>query len=257
MPHKTFLCCLLLMLPTLFMGQVLQEINEEPTDLPDPDQYPFGVYLKLGLPGGSFTHETGHQNLRQILQDGGFRIPKTSQVNVFELGARYKRLYLDMGVASQFINSPIPPFLNSRSSVNSSSMMVWVNAGYSVFQNRNSALILRLGIGGGESSYQIRSLENVSQVDFDNLLTGGGSTTSSLIYHEDTFLDMSLELWRGRAKSRTSLGSAIRLGYRQGLNETAWETLDAPSINAPLDRMSEIYLNICIHLGYNFPKKAK
>lgn len=245
------------MLPTLFMGQVLQEINTESKDLPDPDKYPLELYLKLGLPAGSFAYQSGYQNIQQILQDGGFDIPRIRQMNVIEIGVRYKRLYLEMGGASPFVNSPVSPFSNGRSSVNFSNMMGWVDAGFSVLQNRNSALILRLGVEGGESSYQIRSLQNVNQVDFDNLLTEAGSTSSSLIYHEYAFWDISVEWWKGRAKSRTSFGEAIRIGYRRGINETAWETLDAPSINAPLDRMGEMYLNICFHLGYSFPSKSE
>ncbi|MCB0847708.1 MAG: hypothetical protein KDE26_30860 [Bacteroidetes bacterium] len=258
MQYKTFiLCCFALIIPTLFMGQVLKEINKDSLGLPDPDKYPLGIYFKFGLPAGSFSYDAGYANIRRVLQDGEMDLPRISQINVFEVGGRFKRFYLEMGVAGQFINSPIPPFFNDRFTVDFSRMMGWGDIGVSVWQNRNSALILRLGAGSVGSSYQIRSLENVNQVDFEDLLTETGANSSTLIYHENTFLDMSVEWWKGRAKSRTSFGEAIRFGYRWGVKETAWEVLDAPSVNAPLDRMGEIYFNLCFHLGYNFPQKAK
>jgi hypothetical protein len=257
MRHKTILFCLLLMLPTLFMGQVLQEISPEPKGLPDPDKYPFEMYMTLGLPGGSFSYETGYQNIHQIFQDGGLDVPQIHQMNAFGIGVRYKRFYAEIGGANGFNNSATPTFSNDRFSVNSTSAMGWVNLGYSVWQNRNSALLLRLGIGQAGSSYDIRSLENRSPVDFDGLLTEGAGNPSTLIYHENTFLDIGLEIWRGRAKKQTSIGEAIRIGYRRGINETAWEAIDANSLNAPLDRMGQIYLNIGFHIGGNFPSKSK
>ena len=257
MQPKTILFCLLLMLPTLFMGQVLPEINKDAGSLPDPDKYPLGIYLKLGIPIASSTYQTGHKNIRQVFQEGGIDIPRLRSMNVMEVGVRYKRLYLEIGGAGQWINSPIPFSPNDATTVNSSQMSGWVNAGFSVWQNRNSALLLRLGIGADGFSYQIRSLQNVAQVDFRDLLTATGSTSSTLIYHEDTFLDLGLEVWRGRAKSRGNFGQAIRLGYRHGLQQTAWEALDSTSLNAPLDRMGEIYLHVCFHLGYNFLTKSK
>ncbi|MFK7924802.1 MAG: hypothetical protein AB8H47_22780 [Bacteroidia bacterium] len=257
MQHKTFLFSFLFVLPTLFMGQVLQEIAPEPRGLPDPDQYPFEVFFKLGLPAGSFAYQSGYQNMDQILRDGGFDIPRVRQVNIFELGMRYKRFYAEIGGASNFISSPIPPFSNERFSINASSMMGYVDLGYSVWQNRNSALLLRLGIGQLGSSYDIRSLQNVSPLDFDDLLTEIPPNPSTLIYHENTFLDISAEFWKGRAKNRTSFGEAVKIGYRRGINETAWEAINTTPLNAPLDRMGEFYLNICFHLGYTVLPKSK
>lgn len=212
--------------------------------------------MKIGLPIGSFTIENGYQNIHQIFQGGGLDMPQIRQMNVYDIGVRYKRFYAEIGGAKEFGNSNIPAFSNDRFSVNSTFSMWWVDLGYSVWQNRNSALLLRLGIGQVVSSYDIRSLQNISPVDFEDLLTGGGNS-STLIDHENTFLDISAEWWVGRAKSHTSFGEAIRIGYRRGINETAWEATDASTLNAPMDRMGQIYFNFSFHLGRSFPSKSK
>lgn len=100
MQPKTILCCLFLLLPTLFMGQVLQEINENPKPLPDPDQYPLGVYFKFGLPAGSFAFNTGNKNIRRLLNKDGVRLPKSCSYDIFKVGMRYKRLYFDIGITN-------------------------------------------------------------------------------------------------------------------------------------------------------------
>lgn len=257
MQHKTFLCILFLILPTFFIGQVLEEIDNNPSGLPDPDKFPFGLYFKIGVPAGSFAHQFGHGNIQQIIEESGLELDRDRSVSIYEVGARYKRLYLEFGVGNQQFSSPLLPSKNDRFAINSTHMMAWMNMGFSVWQNRNSAILLRAGVGSMGTTYTIRSLANVRQVDFDNLLTEGGAAPATIIHHENSFLDIGIEFWKGRAKSRTSLGEAVRIGYRRGFKETPWETLDTPSINAPLDRISEIYLHVCFHLGPNFPSKSK
>ncbi|MEL7533735.1 MAG: hypothetical protein AAFN10_20650, partial [Bacteroidota bacterium] len=144
------------------MGQILEEITPQPKGLPDPDQYPFELYYKLGLPAGSLSAITGEQNMLQILQDGGIEFPRFREVNVLEAGFRYKRLYLEGGIATQFPSSPSASFSNRRFHVSSDYLMGAVNMGYSVWQNRNTAILLRLGVGYNIISYDIRSLQNLS-----------------------------------------------------------------------------------------------
>lgn len=258
MQNKTlFLYCFLLILPALFFGQVIEEIKKDGESLADPEEYPLGIYFKLGLPMASSAYETGHKNIHRLFRENGIDLPNFRPSSVLEVGMRYKRFYVELGGGGQWINSPIPYLANANTTVNSSYMAGWANVGVSVWQNRNSALLLRLGFGGAGYSYQIRSLQNIGEVDFENLFSGDNSASSSLIYHEDEFLDISVEFWKGRAKSRGSFGEAFRVGYRHGFKETAWEALDTSSINAPLDRMGELYLHFCFHLGYNYPKKSK
>ncbi len=257
MQHKTFLLSFFLMLPTLFMGQVLQEITPEPRGLPDPDQYPFEVYFKLGLPGGSFGVTTGYQNMQQALRDEGIELSRVRELNMLEAGFRYKRLYAEVGFAAESALFPTASFSNDRFAVSSNYLMGSVNLGYSVWQNRNTAILLRLGVGQLRTSYDIRPLDNLSPIDFDNLLAEGTGNPSTLIYHENIFWDISAELWRGRSKNRANFGEAMRIGYRSGINETAWQASNTNSLNAPLDRVGELYFNICFHLGSSFPPIAK
>lgn len=252
MQQKIFLFSFLFLLPTLFMGQVLQEIKQESKGLPDPDEYPFEIYYKLGIPAGSLSAITGHQNMQQILQDGGIDFPRFREVNVLEAGFRYNRLYVEGGIATQFPTTPSASFSNNRFYVSSDYIMGAVNLGYSVWQNRNTAVLLRLGVGYNSISYDIRTLQNLSPVDFDKLLVGEPSNPSMLISHENIFWDISVEFWKGRAKNRTNFGEAFRIGYRRGIEDTAWEAFNTTSLNSPMDRVGELYLNICFHLGSSF-----
>lgn len=96
MKHNTFLCCLLLMLPTLFMGQVLQETTSETKALPDPDQYPVGIYFKLGMPSGSFAYGTGHGNIRRLFRENEINLPTFVGLNYGHnyLGVSWRRFII-------------------------------------------------------------------------------------------------------------------------------------------------------------------
>ena len=262
MKPKTFLFLLFLILPNFFIGQMLEEINIKPKDLVDPDQYPFGVYLKVGLPAGAFAVETGKNSIRQNFQEQGINLPNLRSSNIFAVGIRYKRFYLEIGATNQLNSFPTSSSNSSRVvfkgfTINANNTAGWGNVGVSLFQNRNSAFLLRLGLGRNESSYLISSNRNLTELNFDDLLGESGSSSSRLIIHENTFWDIGVEFLRGRAKSPNNFGEIIRLGFRRGINEVAWREFNTSSVNAPLDRMSEIYMQLCFHLGYNFAAKSK
>lgn len=256
MQHKTFLFCLLLMLPTLFMGQVLQEITHESTELPDPDQYPFEMYLKVGPPVATFSETTGYQNMRQLLEDGGLEYTRFREMIVLEGGIRFKRFYAEIGTAIEFTPFISDPVSNGFFSIHSTSSIAWLGVGYSVWQDRNSALLLHVGMGLKANSVNFRQVRNLDPVDFSTLYTAGAGNPSILLYHENTFWDIGVEWWQGRAKNRVSAGEAFRIGYRRGINETAWKSVNTSSLNAPMDRIGELYMYACFHLGRAYPTKG-
>ena len=255
MRHKSFICCLILLLPGILIGQELKEIKSESEMLADPGTYPVSVYLKLGLPFGAMAWNTGNQNIRQQLEAEGIDISGTRAYSILEFGMRYKRIYVEFGV-----DNPVYDVFNSSDPVgnftsNSIKAAAWGNIGVSIVQNRNDAFLLRLGLGEFEVAHEINSFRNTAQFDFDELFPNGSSPSSTRIFHRSTFLDIGIEYWRGVAKSPTSFGQTLRLGYRYGLKESSWEASGRTSVNAPMDRMGEIYFQLGFNLGYNFPQK--
>lgn len=256
MQHKTFLFSLLLLVPTLFMGQVLQEINQESQDLPDPDQYPLEVYFKVGPPLTAISASTGYKNMRQLIDDGELEFNRFREMTILEGGMRYKRFYLDIGGAIEFGNTISDPVSNGFSSLASTSSTVWMGCGYSVWQDRNSALLIHLGLGQMRSSVDIRQVRNINPIDFNTLYADGAGNPSTLLYHENAFWDIGVEWWQGRAKNRVNAGETLRFGYRRGINETAWKSVNTSSLNAPMDRIGELYMYACFHLGRAYPTKG-
>ncbi|MDW3647203.1 MAG: hypothetical protein R8P61_09075 [Bacteroidia bacterium] len=255
MQHKTLICCLLIILPGLLIGQELKEIKSESEMLANPDKYPVSIYLKLGLPFGAMALNTGNSNIRQQLEAAAIELSRTRAYSLFEIGLRYKRIYVDLGVdipvyELTFFDRPVRSF-----TVDSYQTAGWGNVGVSILQNRNTALLLRLGIGEFEAAHEITSFGNTDQLDFDQLFPDASSPKTTLIFNRNTFIDIGLEMWRGIAKSSTSSGETLRIGYRRGLKASRWEASGRRSINAPLDRMGEIYFQFGFSIGYNFPQK--
>lgn len=256
MRHSLFIFCLFLMVPNVLQGQVLQEITNGSTGLPDPDQYPFELYFKVGPPVASSSLTTGYQNMRQLIDDGGLEYARFREMSILEGGIRFKRFYVEIGTAIEFTPFISDPVSNGFFSMHSTSSIGWLGLGYSVWQDRNSALLVHLGAGLMASSVDIRQVRNLNPVDFNAIYGVGAGNPSILLYHENTFWDIGVEWWQGRAKNRVSAGEAFRIGYRRGINETAWETPNTTSLNAPLDRMGELYFNACFHLGRAYPSKG-
>lgn len=256
MRHSLSVFCLLLIFPATLQGQVLQEVTNESTGLPDPDQYPLETFFKVGPPIATFSGTTGYQNMRQYLEDRGLEYTRFREMITLEGGIRFKRFYAEIGTAIEFTPFISDPVSNGFVSIHSVSSVAWLGTGYSVWQDRNSALLFHVGLGHKENSIHFRQVQNLTPVDFDNLFVPGAGNPSILLNHQNTFWDIGVEWWQGRAKNRVSAGEAFRIGYRRGINETAWETPNTTSLNAPLDRMGEIYLNACFHLGRAYPSKG-
>ncbi|MEL6254047.1 MAG: hypothetical protein AAFR87_18710 [Bacteroidota bacterium] len=255
MQHKTFISCLLLMLPGLLIGQELKEIKTESEMLSDPEKYPVSVYFKLGIPFAAMALNTGNKNIRQLLESEGVDLSRNRAYSLFEIGMRYKRIYVELGVDNDvFVLNTFSQPINSFTA-NSFYSAAWGNFGVSVWQNRNTAFLLRLGIGGYESAHEISSFRNVAQLDFENLFPNESSPSTTLIFNQNTFVDIGLEWWRGVAKSPTSFGETIRIGYRRGLKANRWEASGRNFVNAPVDRMGEVYFQFGFSIGYNFPEK--
>lgn len=243
--------------PGFLSAQVLPQENPSSHQLKDPDNFPFGFYLSLGLPGTAVSYETGYQNLYELFESKGIGMPHYRTMVFYGAGIRYKRMYADMSLNSLFNTFILEPYGDPDFNKISSQSVNTVNLGFSIFQNRNMAFLLKAGFGEVRSSFWVTPLEPGIQVDFNQIDQVEGPVAFPHVFHRSTFIDMGIEFLQGRAKSRTSLSQSIRLGYKMGLNEEAWQAVNATTVNAPIDRFGQIYAQVLFIFGGNFPKKIK
>ncbi|MEM7367146.1 MAG: hypothetical protein AAF587_01025 [Bacteroidota bacterium] len=257
MRYTSILCLFVLLLPIFLPAQVLQQENPKSSQLKDPDNFPFSFFLSLGLPGATMSYDHGYQNLYELFETKGVNLPRYRSMLFYGAGIRYKRVYAGASLSSLIAPFILEPYGNPKYNMVASQSVNMFNVGFSIFQNRNSALILKAGIGDASSSFWITPLEGGIEVDFDQIEQVAEPIAFPHVFHKSMFLDLGIELLQGRAKSRTSLSQNIQFGYRRGLNEESWQAVNASSVNAPIDRFGQFYVQVFFLFGANFPKKNK
>ncbi|MCI4669504.1 MAG: hypothetical protein MRZ79_15325 [Bacteroidia bacterium] len=248
---------ILFLFPALVGAQVLKQKNDLSQTLNNPDDYPFSVYLVLGIPGGSISYDLGYQNLYSSMRERDILLPNLSAIANFAVGARYKRLWAEVLIGTNFSFMDLPPFESRRFDIISGQDMTSFSIGYSIFQDRNTSLVLRAGFGQTLTGHSITPRVEDAFIDFDILDPNAGPNSFPVIYHQSEFVDLSME-WRiGREKTRIGLAESIRLGYRYGLEKKPWEVVNATAINTPLDRLSQVFFQVSFNITHNFPRKDK
>lgn len=257
MPYLPIIFFLILFLPSSLSAQVLEQEPSSSKQLKDPDDFPFGFNLFLGLPGTAISRDLGYQNLHALFDSKGIGLPKFRTMVFYGVGFRYKRLYADMSLSSLFGTFPLELYGEPSFNTVSSQSVNMISVGVSIFQNRNAAFLLKAGFGEATSSFWVTPLETGVEVDFDQIEQVDSPIAFPHVFHKSTFLDVGIEVFQGRAKSRTSLSQSIRLGYRDGLNEKAWQAVNASTVNAPVDRFRQVYVQVLFTFGANWVKKNK
>ncbi|MEL6634922.1 MAG: hypothetical protein AAFQ83_25890 [Bacteroidota bacterium] len=237
-------------------AQVLTPLPESESEQVSPEDFPFGLYFMLSLPGGLLNPELGMGNIHQQLGQQGIDIPRINIMQSLATVFRYKRLYLEAQYQgsslsfARFLPNPLDDLAYAGLSISS------VQLGYALWRNRNNELIFRGGFGSAQSTILIVENQQTS-LSFDQLGTSSVRNPWIPIFHDTNFVEASLEIWRGRPKRRAKVGESIRIGYRQGLAFDEWQFAGATAIGAPRDRLSQLFLHVQIHFGPNFPKVGK
>ena len=127
--------------------------------------------------------------------------------------------------------------------------------GYDVLNDRNQRLYLNVGVGELRYDYAVID-RTYQQVAFQNLPQFASTGNIPSLKLSNTYWDINLELSQ-REKRRSSIASVFRLGYRRGWQPARWESGAFPLLDAPSDRISQLYFQGSFYLSRNYPKGAK
>ena len=122
--------------------------------------------------------------------------------------------------------------------------------GYDVLNARNRRLYINAGLGGMEYGFNIFRRTDQT-VLFQNILqTTQTGTVSSLLLKNVGYVDVNVE-YTQREKRKRSVGVVLRLGYRSGTYRKAYESDAFQLVNAPKDRIGQIYFQSLLNLSVN------
>lgn len=172
----------------------------------------------------------------------------------FGFGVRLRRLKLlaqnGFGLKNARAYSELPATGSESVAQNSVANYTGLLVGYDVVNSRNRRLYINVGLGGMEYGFNIFRRTNQT-VPFQSVLqTGQTGTLSSLLLRNVGYVDVNLE-YAQREKRKRSIEYVIRLGYRSGTYAKAYESDAFLLIDAPRDRIGQIYLQTSLSLSAN------
>lgn len=136
---------------------------------------------------------------------------------------------------------------NEKSATTLSASMFDVSLGYAILSERNYFLYFNLGAGYAE---YVRTIEiKGSQPTTLTLALQSGNGQGIVLKNTGAFLDFSFEIM-SRTKEAKALGKSIKLGYRYGLQENAWNSTFNNFTEVPSDRIGNLYFQFTFTLPY-------
>ena len=122
--------------------------------------------------------------------------------------------------------------------------------GYDLANTRNQRVYLNAGIGGIRYEYSLfRPTQQV--VSFQQILQYAPQASVPSLFITSGFWDINLEM-TSREKHPTSVHWVSRIGYRRHLQTNPWQSDAYQLVDAPQERISQIYLQIGFYVARNF-----
>jgi hypothetical protein len=118
-----------------------------------------------------------------------------------------------------------------------------------MFQNDNYRANFYLGAGYYAYAFSFSKNEPNRQVAFQNLFKTSFLVTPDL-KNRGAMLNIGVVLAH-REKSKTAIGSYLRLGYWWGLQKSPWKAGTITIVEAPRDRMGLLYLQLLVTISRN------
>jgi hypothetical protein len=265
MQLRAFLLPAALFALTAMQAQNLEIVNDSVAAPPDPERYPYSIYVNLSAGPSIIGLKTGYRNMQQLLKDQGINIPPRHTQYVMGYGARIRRWYIDMAVqlAPSYLDLPYylsdypvdsMRYLNAEFNYFNSS----INIGYAFLQTRNDLWVVRGGVGWSQYNIRITETAPVGSFNFDNVAGTPSWRSWPTFSHHSAVGNVSIEWQRGgRAKRGVSLAPGLIAGYQFGLGQPRWKLGNIPVLNAPSDRAGFAYLGVDFKIARNFERKSK
>lgn len=251
MSKKIFLFTLLLLLSKVTgSAQPLSQLADSLEAFPDPAVFKGSFYFLSGLPGTELILEKSYQNLNNILEEAQIEAGTLRNSYSWGIGGRWQRLYAELLLGISWSDTYLDG--NDRFMTATNNFNGIFQLGYAVWQNRNNVVLVRAGVGGIKERRQIVQTSGDAILDFNNF-DQPISTVAWALEHNNTVGDISIGWLEGRPKRNISLAESIRLGYRFGLKNKAWEAPGARNI--PSDRVEQWYVSFHFQVGYNAKSK--
>ena len=240
---------LLLITTQVALGQV--QDSAAVISIPPKSNFKYGLISDLSL-SPTFTLLP---NIRSFFRSNQIRAdgPLTFFLNI-GFGVRVKRFkflsQIGFGLkrATPYYEFPATgsEFIAQNSVANYTSLLV----GYDVVNSRNRRLYINLGLGGMEYGFNIFRRTNQA-IPFQTILqTGQTGTVPSLLLRNIGYVDINVE-YGHRERRKRSIDFVTRLGYRSGTYAKEYESEAFPLINAPRDRIGQIYIQSVLSLSTN------
>ncbi len=246
-------------LPGAF-SQNLEPVASLSDTLVNPDAYNWSLYLVSGFLPGHLGFETGYSNMRQLLRTEGVKNDPGRHLFAWGVGARFRRLYLEMHYShSVFAVSTIGESRPSgRVDARSLFFDAGIQAGYAVWQDRNTAVLLRCGLQISRYELHLNEISGGAILNFQNFgAPRPPARTWPVMAHTGPALNIAAELLRGRPKKGQHISFSTRAGYVLGLGQERWRAEGALGLNAPVDRIGQVYLSLNYWLSHNFKPKSR
>ncbi|MET4108370.1 hypothetical protein [Hymenobacter sp. UYP22] len=231
------------------LGQTLDSARV--ATIPTKSDFKFSLLTEVGyvLAVTSTPNMAAFYRQNQIKRDS----PLDPFVHV-NVGGRYQRLKLLMqtGYGVNFLAPSERSVLAVRRTYASYSGMM---LGYDVLNGRNQRLYLNAGVGGLFYDYSVVNRTNQAVV-FQQLPQYSQSGNIPSLKLTNTYWDLNLEFAQ-REKRKTSFFPVMRLGYRRGVQARQWESGALQLLDAPSDRISQVYFSGSFYISRNYASAAK
>ena len=237
------LLSLFLLTGPVALGQTTD--SAQVTGFPPKSDFTFSLITELGV-SEAFTSTP---NMQAFFRQND--IERDSRFDPFthlSVGGRYKRLKLLLQLGYG-LNYYVPNEKDDRVVRRTYAAYTGVMLGFDVLNSRNRRLYLNLGAGNVNYDYAV--INHTSQpVAFQSLPQYSQTGNIPSLQFQNAYWDVNLELTQ-REKRKSSVGSVLRLGYRRGWQANAWRSDAFQLLDAPQDRLSQVYLQVGFYLSRN------
>ncbi len=239
MKKLLLITCLTFCVQTTFCQNLADTVNVEYSKN-SPERLTFGV----GVPVGSGYMWIFAPNLNKFLDSRNIRTWNIVESIPLTINYQKNKFKISGGGSFSFLDGDIS---NDKSATTLNAIIFDVSSGYAIFSERNYFLYFNLGTGFAQYTRTIE-IKNSQPITLASALQSGNGQ-GVVLKNTGAFLDFSFEIM-SRTKEAKALGKSIKLGYRYGLQENAWNSTFNNFTEVPSDRIGNLYFQFTFTLPY-------